>query len=162
MRQLGRAVVYGLFVWAIPFGIALLLAPLKAKVIAPANYKGGVIALSRHDILRLEEFESIMPIIVAAVAAFFGFAYLQRVRQHLPRHGVWVGVLWVAMCMVIDMALVLPPPVHMPPTLYFADIGMTYLMIPIITFAIAAALTSAAEPAQRIQTPQPAAVPEAP
>lgn len=42
-------------------------------------------------------------------------------------------MIWMLMSILIDMPLMRSPPVNYTPAEYFADVGLTYMMIPIIT-----------------------------
>jgi len=122
MRSPWRAALYGLAVWAIPFVVAVLIKPLR-------DSNRGL-------------FESIMPITVAAVAAFLGWSYFRRVHRHYVREGLLLGLLWLAVCVIVDLPLMLSPPMSWTVGQYVADVGLTYLIIPIITTAMGVALHS--------------------
>jgi hypothetical protein len=122
MRSPWRAVLYGLAVWVIPFVVALAIKPLRES--------------SRPL------FESIMPVTVAAATAVFGWSYFRRVHRHYLREGILLGLLWMAMCILIDLPLMLSPPMSWTIGQYVADVGLTYLLIPMITIAMGAALYS--------------------
>ena len=122
MRFPWRALLYGLVVWGVPFILSMLLFPLKRA--------GSPL------------FESVMAVSVAAVTAAMALAYFRRIHHHYLREGLSLGLTWLAICNLIDMALMLPPPIDMTATQYLADVGITYLIIPIITVAIGAALHS--------------------
>ena len=48
-----------------------------------------------------------------------------------------IGVVWFLISVMIDLFLFLPPsPMQMSITGYFMDIGITYLIIPIITIGM--------------------------
>ena len=54
------------------------------------------------------------------------------------RQGLLLGLLWLAICLAIDALMLLGGPMQMTVPEYLADIGVTYLMIPVITIGIAA------------------------
>jgi len=122
MRSIRRAVLYGVAVWAVPFVVALIIRPLRESDRAL--------------------FESIMPVAVAAAAAFLGWSYFRRVHSLYAREGILLGLLWMAMSIVFDLPLMLSPPMNWTLAQYFADIGLTYLIIPIVTIAMGVALYS--------------------
>jgi hypothetical protein len=123
MTSSGRAVGFGVLVWLIPFAVAFLVYPLRAS--------------SRPL------FESIMPVAVAAAAVVLGVAYFRHViRQHV-REGAVVGFLWLVICVLIDAPLMLlGGPMRMAVPEYLADIGLTYVIIPIVTVGIGAAVAA--------------------
>lgn len=117
MKSWGRAVGLGLLVWLVPFVIAFLAFPLRE----PAR----------------PLFESIMAVAVTATAVVFGLAYLGRVDGGWVRQGLVVGLLWLAISVLIDAPLMLVAgPMKMSVGDYLADIGLTYLCIPAVTWGL--------------------------
>jgi hypothetical protein len=122
MRSFRRAVMYGLVVWVVPFFVALLIRQVRD---------------SNRPL-----FESIMPVVVAAVTAVMGWWYFRRVHRHYARVAVQIGLLWMVMSILFDLPLLLSPPMNWTLGYYFADIGLTYLIIPIVTIAMGLAMHS--------------------
>jgi len=121
MASLGKAVLYGVGVWAIPFAVAFVIFPLRQSA-RPL-------------------FESLMPIAIAGAVVGFAVPYFRRVRAVFVGEGLRVGLLWVLICMAIDAPLMLfGGPMKMTIGQYMADIGVAYLMIPVITLGIGAAV----------------------
>lgn len=115
-----RALLFGLFIWLTPFVVAFLIFPLRES--------------SRPL------FESIMPVAIAVPTAVLGVRYLRNVRQGLVREGILLGLLWLAISIAIDAPLMLlGGPMRMTIGAYVADIGITYLIIPVVTVGLAAA-----------------------
>jgi hypothetical protein len=108
-----RALGYGVLVWLIPFAVAM------------AFYK-----VRQNDRIL---FESIMPIAVVAATVVFAVLYMSGVPRRQAREGLLLGLLWLAMCVVIDQPLFLAGPMQMSFIDYLKDIGLTYAMIPFIT-----------------------------
>jgi len=119
-----------------------MIFPMKAKVSQWGNYIDGKITLTRQEVMQLELFESIMPVVLAAVVCVMARAYLRRVTQHHVREGMLLGWLWLLISIGIDVPLMLSPPIRMPPAWYFCDVGLAYLMMPIITGAMGAVITT--------------------
>jgi uncharacterized membrane protein YjfL (UPF0719 family) len=116
MTSIKKAILYGFLVWLIPFAFGFLLFPL-------------------HESNRIF-FEALMPVSVAFSSALFGFLYL-RSSSKCGRESILLGLIWIAMSIGIDLALFLSPsPMQMPLLAYLEDIGVTYLMIPIIVMGI--------------------------
>lgn len=116
----GRAIGYGVLVWLVPFVVAFLVFFL-------------------HESQR-PLFESIMAVTVAASAVIFGLAYVKRLDRRCVREGFTVGVLWFLICIAIDAPLMLlGGPMKMTIAEYMGDIGLTYLVIPIVTLGLGSA-----------------------
>ena len=117
--SLRRALLLGLLVWLVPFAVAVCIFPLKEN--------------------KRVLFESIMPVTLAAIVTASALLYFRKVPSPSLREGLLLGLLWWAISLAIDLPLMLSPPIKMQPLEYAADIGLTYLMIPILTVGIAAA-----------------------
>jgi hypothetical protein len=120
MGSFRRAVLYGVTVWLVPFVVAFLIFPLRE---------------SNRPL-----FESIMPVAIALVVVVLAVSQVRRAGRASVRDGVLLGVLWLVISTAIDAPLMLlGGPMRMTIGQYVADIGVTYLMIPIITTGIATA-----------------------
>jgi hypothetical protein len=85
-------------------------------------------------------FESIMAVTVTATAVVLGLVYLKRLDRGLAREGLLLGLIWFAVCVLIDAPLMLlSGPMKMSFASYVADIGLTYLSIPIVTWGLGVA-----------------------
>jgi hypothetical protein len=65
--------------------------------------------------------------------------YLLNTPAASVREGLLLGAIWLAISIAIDLPLMLSPPIRMSLLDYMADIGLTYLMIPLLTTSLAAA-----------------------
>jgi hypothetical protein len=117
MTSWRRAILLGLVVWLVPFVVAFAAFPLKE---------------SWRSL-----FESIMAVTLSLTVVACAILYFARVRGTSVREGLLLGGLWLAISVLIDLPLMLSPPISYTPTEYAADIGLTYLMIPAITVGIA-------------------------
>jgi len=113
MKSFTKALLYGLAVWAIPFVIAIFIFPLREN--------------------ERPLFESIMPVAVALGVVIFCCMYMANLELNFLKEGVWLGVLWLIINIVIDLLLFSWGPMKMTFIDYMKDIGITYLMIPVIT-----------------------------
>lgn len=117
-----RAALLGLGVWLVPFVVAVLVFPFREPWRAL--------------------FESIMAVTVAATTVGFGIWYLEKVQAVAVKTALAVGVLWYVECFVIDLLLFSSGPMEMTLVDYVADIGLTYVMIPMITGGLGLAAQS--------------------
>jgi hypothetical protein len=115
-----RLAVYGLLIWGIPFAVSFVVFPFREEW--------------------RSLFESIMAVTVAIVATALAYDYLRRVPAAASAAaGLIAGLVWMAISIAIDLPLMLLQPIGMPLSEYLADIGATYLMIPVIATGIGAA-----------------------
>ena len=127
MKSWKRAFGLGLLVWLVPFVVAMLAFPLRE----PAR----------------PLFESIMAVTVTATAVVLGLVYLKRLDRGFVREELQLGLIWFAMCILIDAPLMLfGGPMKMSFGAYMADIGLTYVVIPVVTCGLAAARALAPQP----------------
>jgi hypothetical protein len=120
MRFWRRALGLGFVAWLAPFVVAFLAFPFRESA-RPL-------------------FESIMAVTVTATAVILGLMYLRRVDGASVREGLLLGLIWFGMCVLIDAPLMLfGGPMKMTFGEYMADIGLTYVSIPVVTWGLAAA-----------------------
>lgn len=116
MKNIKLALGYGFLVWAIPFATAFAIFPLRETDRA--------------------FFESIMAVAVVSVTLLFAVKYAKKVKNVSFDEWIKIGVLWVLICVAIDLPLFTTGPVGMSFEEYFKDIAFTYLVILIITSGI--------------------------
>ena len=116
MRSFGKAILYGIAVWAIPFIAAMFIFPLRE---------------SERPL-----FESIIPVAVALGAVIFSAVYLRNSDVNYVKEGIFIGVIWLGVSLIIDLSMFMWGPMKMSFIDYMKDIGLTYLMIPIITIGM--------------------------
>lgn len=113
MNSLKTSLFYGFMIWLIPFLVSVLIWPI-------------------HETNRAL-FESIMPVTLTASLVLFSVLYLRKVESDFLREGLMIGVMWFVISLVIDLILFIPEsPMQMPLGEYMMDIGITYLLIPMI------------------------------
>ncbi len=114
MNKYLRIVLFGFLTWLIPFAISFLVFSLHAS--------------------NRPFFEMIMAVVVTAVAVIFSILYLRKATGNLLREAAIIGVAWFIINLVIDLLLFLPPsPMQMSFADYMMDIGLTYLIYPIVS-----------------------------
>ncbi len=124
MRSWRRVLGLGVVVWLAPFVVAFLAFPFRESA-RPL-------------------FESIMAVALTATVVILGLRYLRRIDGGFVREGFLLGVIWFVMCVLIDAPLMLlGGPMKMTFGEYMADIGLTYVIIPVVTSGLAAARAGA-------------------
>jgi uncharacterized membrane protein YpjA len=112
MNSLKLAVSYGVLTWALPFILSVLIFFL-------------------HSTER-PLFESIMAVTLVLVVVFLTNLYFKNHERNL-REGIFLGILWLVINLSFDFLFFIAGPGKMTPDSYIKDIGLTYLIIPIIT-----------------------------
>src|SRR3972149_11871028 len=113
MKSLKTALVFGFFIWLIPFLVSMLIFPIRTN--------------------DRPLFESIMPVVVTLSTVFLLIAYFKKIDAHFLIEGIVLGILWFVISIVIDLSMFMWGPMQMSFTDYMKDIGLTYLIIPSIT-----------------------------
>jgi len=126
MASLWKTLGYGFLVWVITFVVAILSFPLRAN--------------------ERPLFESIMPVVLAANVTVFAFLYLRGAGAEARSAGLRLGLIWLVVNVVLDLLLFSWGPMKMTLADYVKDIGLTYLMIPIITTGMGAAVAGESAP----------------
>lgn len=117
MNRYLKIILFGFLVWLVPFIVSFFMYPLKTA--------GNPL------------FESTMPVIITIITVVMAGLYLKHAKGDLLTEGALIGVIWFLISVIIDLFLLLPPsPMQMSITSYFMDMGITYIIIPIITMGM--------------------------
>ncbi|WP_455278169.1 hypothetical protein [[Eubacterium] cellulosolvens] len=112
-RNWKTIILFGILIWLIPFVISFFIFPLRS---------------SNRPL-----FESIMPVVLTLAVAFFTVQYLGKINREFFKEGIFIGIIWLVISLVIDLILFMPEsPMQMTLSDYIMDIGITYLIILII------------------------------
>jgi hypothetical protein len=130
MKSLKTALSYGFLIWVIPFLAAMFIFTLRET--------------------NRPLFESIMPVILAVSAVFFAVKYFQKIEENFLREGIIIGAFWMLASFALDFPMFSAGPMKMSAYEYISDIGLTYLMIPIITIGFGYVLEKKSKAAGRI------------
>jgi len=124
MRSWRKVLVLGVIAWLAPFVVAFFAYPIRESA-RPL-------------------FESIMAVTVTATVVVLGLIHLKRAGGSSVFEGLLVGVVWLLVCILIDAPLMLlGGPMKMSFGAYMADIGLAYLIIPVVTTGLAIASRAA-------------------
>lgn len=119
MASWRRILGLGLVAWLAPFVVAFMAFPFRESA-RPL-------------------FESIMAVAVTSTAVILGLLYLRKRQNRSVLEGLLIGLIWFVMCVLIDTPLMLlGGPMKMTFGAYLADIGLTYVSIPVVTLGLAA------------------------
>jgi hypothetical protein len=114
LKNIKLALLYGFLIWLIPFLFSFLIFPL-------------------HEQDR-PFFESIITVVLTSVTIYFSVQYFKKVVSiDTWGEGLVLGLLWMLISIVIDLPIFNFSPIKMAFYMYWKDIGLTYLIIPLIT-----------------------------
>jgi len=84
-------------------------------------------------------------VVVTISAVLFTFLYLKKQKSNYFKEGILLGITWFIINIAIDLLLFMWGPMKMTFLAYMSDIGLTYLIIPIITIGIGALIENKKE-----------------
>jgi hypothetical protein len=113
MKSLKLSFFYGFLLWLIPFIVGFVIYPLR----------GPNRAL----------FETIMPLTLTIGVVFFSILYFRKKDREFLIAGIQLGVIALILSILIDLLLFMWGPMKMSFAAYMMDIGLTYLIYPIVT-----------------------------
>ena len=111
IKKAGKILLYGFLLWLTVFAGSIIIFPIKAD----------------DPIF----FETLISLILAASTVLFGHLYFYKEKPSLKRCLI-IGFSWAALNILIDLPMFSYGPMKRPFIEYMTDIGLTYLMIPII------------------------------
>lgn len=114
MNKYSKICLYGFLLWLIPFVVSVLIFPLR---------------ISQRPL-----FESIMPVVIAIWTVFFSIIYFSGLDGDFRREGIILGASWFLISIVLDLPFFMEGPMKMSFMDYMADVGLTYLIMPAVTF----------------------------
>ena len=123
-----HATILGLLSWLVPFAVSFLFVDRSGQFLIPQPL-----------------FKSLMIVVFGG----FGTALLVVAFHRIvpsTRSGITLGCYWLLINLGLDL-LILVPLIHMHIVTYLYDIGLRYLLIPIISTAIGTVVERTGQPA---------------
>ena len=118
MRKYLRILLFGFFTWLVPFVVAI-----------PFYSKDG------QPLIDIFLIKSIMIVVGSLTGAFLLILYFKNLTKNYLTEGIIVGLLWFTINIILDLVVLLPI-MKISISTYFAQIGLRYLIIPIMSIAI--------------------------
>jgi len=120
MKSLKFTIIYGFLLWLVPFIVSFIIFPLKE---------------SQSPLFETTSplFETIMPVTLTFFVVFFSILYFRKIEIGYFFESIKLGIVWFAISFVIDLLMFMWGPMKMPFLTYMSDIGLTYLIFPIVT-----------------------------
>jgi len=122
MDRYVRIALLGAATWLIPFLLSLLFYTGEGKLV-----------------INIFLFKTIMIVVGSAVGAALLVLYFKEIEKNFLMEGIFVGVAWFAVNVVLDIAILLPMYGNNYGA-YIAEIGLRYLMITAMAIAVGFAL----------------------
>ena len=111
-----KALAFGFLLWLVPFAVSIALSQIR----------------STDRIF----FETIMPVAITLVVVALSYLYFRSMKNGFLKEGVVIGILWFVISIILDLLMFTWGPMAMSFTDYMKDIGLTYLIYPIVTIGI--------------------------
>lgn len=122
MTSFKKALIYGVVIWAIGMAIAVAIFGIRET--------------------NRPLFESIMPVGISVAMVIFGYLYFKGVKNDFVSEGIKLGLVWLGINLALDAVAFSYGPMAMSVADYISDIGVTYLMMPVITVGMGKLLES--------------------
>lgn len=123
LNLIWKQLTFGFIVWLVPFFSAFLFY-------SPS----GELAID------LIFFKSIMVVVGALIGALMAVMYFKNIGTDFVKTGVMLGLVWLVLNWVLDLALIAVGFFDYTLPIYFQQIGLRYLSMPILTTAMGWAL----------------------
>ena len=119
-----RNILYGFLAWLIPFVTSIFF-------------------YTREGVLTIDVFlfKTIMIIVGSTSAAFLLISYFKKIDTRYLKEGIIVGLTWFGINILLDL-LVLIPMSGMSVADYFTQIGLRYLVMPVMSIMVGASLAN--------------------
>lgn len=127
MREIIRIIIYGFLTWLIPFLVAI-----------PFYTPDGILLINQQI------FKSIMIVTGSVVGAVLIVHLFKTIKGNYRYVGYGAGIVWLLMNWVLDILILVPLSGTDIPS-YFGDIGLRYLVIPVMTIMAAEIAQHASE-----------------
>jgi hypothetical protein len=121
-----KLVLFGIATWLVPFVVSIFFFDSQTHRLMMDWYL----------------FHSIMIIIGSSVGAFLLVKYFEGVRRNCVLEGIKVGYLWLILNWVLDI-IILVPMMNIDLAGYFSQIGLSYVVMPVMAVSMAFAIQNA-------------------
>jgi hypothetical protein len=119
MKKLPKLLLFGLLTWIIPFAASFFFYSKEGQ-----------------PLIDIFLFKSIMILVGAVVGVLLLVLYFKDLKKDIVKEGIIVGAAWFAINAVLDI-LILIPMSGMSISIWFQQIGLRYLTLPIVSIGMA-------------------------
>ena len=121
MKKYFKNILFGFLAWLIPFAVSFFFYSKEGLSI---------------DIFL---FKSIMIVIGSISAAILLVLYFKKINTAFLKEGIIVGIVWFSINILLDLLILLPMS-GMSITGYFTQIGIRYLVMPVMSIMLGISL----------------------
>ncbi|PKL59605.1 MAG: hypothetical protein CVV33_06960 [Methanomicrobiales archaeon HGW-Methanomicrobiales-4] len=118
MRNILRIIGYGILTWLIPFLVSIPFYSREGDILIDQNF-----------------FKSIMIVTGSIIGAFLIIRYFKTLTNRFVRAGYTLGLTWLLINWALDIVILIPLGGYDLQT-YFYQIGLRYLIIPVMTIMV--------------------------
>ena len=116
--KIGKIILFGFIGWIIPYISAFFMYSQEGEVLV--------------DIFL---FKTIMILIGNTLGVYLMVMYFKKTKEDILKKSIYLGVIWVIMFWLLDFVALLPLS-DMTFGAYFMEIGLRYLLVPVISLGI--------------------------
>jgi len=124
MNKYLKIILYGFIAWLIPFIVSFLFYTREGKLIIDVRF-----------------FKSIMVVVGSITAALLLIYYFKKINKDYFKEGIIVGLIWFIINIVLDLVVLIPMSKMSIPD-YFTQIGLGYIVIPVMCIMVGAILAN--------------------
>ena len=118
MNKTFKIILFGFLTWLVPFVVAFFFYDRNGQ--------------PTMDIMFIK---SILMVVSATFGAYLLIVYFKKIKENFLKEGIAVGLYWLVINWLFDIVVLLPM-AKMSFGVWFTQIGLRYLVIPIFSITI--------------------------
>lgn len=124
MQNKAKIILFGFLTWLIPFFVSCFFVDMSGKYLIDETF-----------------FKTIMVVTGGLTGVFLMVKYFNKIQKDYLKQAVIIGLSWLLINWSLDLVMVFFKFFPMTVEKYFTDIGLRYLLIPIISIGMGAVLS---------------------
>lgn len=127
IKRFVKVTIFGVLIWLVPFVVSFGFYNRERQLMIDETY-----------------FKSIMVVVLSAIIVLLSIYYFKSLKSNYIQQGLIAGLWWLVINLGLD-AVILLPSLKTNFGDYFMQIGIRYLMMPIIAIGIGCLLKKRSE-----------------
>lgn len=119
MKNLTKIILFGLLTWLIPFLVSFFFVDMRGNYLIEETF-----------------FKTIMIVTGGLTGVILMIVYFSKIENNYLKEALIIGCSWLVINWILDLIMVLNGFFSMTIQKYFMDIGLRYLLIPIISIGM--------------------------